>query len=140
MIDKWDLRYLSLALEFSTWSKDSSRTGAVCVSPDKRSIVPGYNGFPKGIEDDPAKLMDKKLKNELMVHAEANCIVNANVLLHGWSMHVTKAPCTNCSLLMINAGIARIVCPNPGGSWESNQLVAIGLLTQAGIQVEFYDG
>ncbi len=139
-MNNWSLRYFSLALEVATWSKDPEKqVGAVCVSPDKRGIIVGYNGFPTGIKDSEELLNNKKLKNTLMVHAEANCIVNGYTSLRGWTMHVTKAPCTACVKLMINARIKRIVCPSPGGSWKDDQLMAISLLTEAKIEVEFYE-
>ena len=139
-MNKWNLRYLELALEVATWSKDPDKqVGAVCVSPDKRSIVVGYNGFPRGIADSEELLNNKELKNKLMVHAEANCIVNSNHSVNGWTMHVTKAPCVDCAKLLINARVKRIVCPNPRGNWKDEQLMAIGLLTEAKIEVEFYE-
>lgn len=139
-MNKWNLRYFSLALEVATWSKDPNKqVGAVCVSPDKRGMVTGYNGFPAGIEDRDSLLEDRVLKNKLMVHAEANCIVNGTTSLRGWTMHVTKAPCTECAKLMINARIKRVVCPSPGGSWESDQLMALSLLREAKVEVEFYE-
>ena len=139
-MNKWNLRYFSLALEVATWSKDPNKqVGAVCVSPDKRSMVTGYNGFPVGIEDTDRLLNDRVLKNKLMVHAEANCIVNGDTSLRGWEMHITKAPCTECAKLMINARIKRVVCPNPGGSWRDDQLMAISLLTEAKMEIEFYE-
>jgi len=139
-MNKWNLRFFRMALEVATWSKDPNKqVGAVCVSSDKRSIVTGYNGFPIGIEDDEDTLNNKELKNKLMVHAEANCIVNSNVLLRNWTMHVTKAPCLECAKLLINARIKRVVCPSPGGSWEDEQLFAISLLKKAKIEVEFYE-
>ncbi len=139
MNDEWDRRHFSLALEVSTWSKDpSTRVGAVCVSPDKRQLVPGYNGFAKGIEDTHERLHNKDLKNMMMVHAEINCIINSHVLLHGWSMYVTKAPCTHCANAIVNAGIVRMVCPSPGGSWKESQLFAISILTEAKVNVDFY--
>ena len=139
-MNKWNVRYFSLALEVATWSKDPNKqVGAVCVSPDKRSIVVGYNGFPAGIKGSEALLSNRTLKNQLMVHAEANCIVNGETSLRGWTMHVTKAPCTACAKLMINARIKRVVCPNPGGSWKEDQIMAISLLIEARIEVEFYE-
>ena len=139
-MNKWNLRFFGLALEVATWSKDPDKqVGAVCVSPDKRKMITGYNGFPVGIEDDEDALNDKELKNKLMVHAEANCIVNGDTSLRGWTMHVTKAPCLSCAKLLINARIKRVVCPSPGGSWEHEQLFAIGLLKKANIEVEFYE-
>jgi len=137
-MNKWNFRYFKLALEVATWSKDPDKqVGAVCVSPDKRSMVCGYNGFPVGIDDDEDTLNNRELKNQLMVHAEANCIVNGDTSLRGWTMHVTKAPCLDCAKLLINARIKRVVCPHPGGSWEAKQLFAISLLKKAQIEVEF---
>ncbi len=139
-MNKWDMRYFSLALEIATWSKDPSKqVGAICVSPSKRNIVYGYNGFPRGIEDSEELLNNKKLKNQLMVHAEANCIVNSQTVLRDWTMHITKAPCIDCVKLMINSGIKRVLCPNPGGSWVEDQLMAISLLKEALIEVNFYE-
>jgi len=139
-MNKWNMRYFSLALEVATWSKDPDKqVGAVCVSPDKRSIIMGYNGFPTGVEDSDELLHDKELKNKLMVHAEANCIVNSNVLLRGWTMFATKAPCIECAKLMINARIKRVICPDPRGSWKDDQLMAISLLTEAKLEVKFYE-
>ncbi len=138
-MNKWNMRYFSLALEVATWSKDPDKqVGAVCVSPDKRSIITGYNGFPVGIEDTDELLNSRIMKNKLMVHAEANCIVNGDTSLRSWTMHVTKAPCTECVKLIINARIKRVVCPSPGGSWKDDQLMAISLLTEAKVEVEFY--
>jgi dCMP deaminase len=139
-MNKWNLRYFSLALEVATWSKDPNKqVGAVCVSPDKRSMVVGYNGLPVGIADSDKVLNDKELKNKLMVHAEANCIVNSNHSVRGWTMHVTKAPCLDCAKLLINARMKRVVCPNPGGNWMDEQLMAISLLREAQIEIEFYE-
>jgi len=137
--ETWDRRHFSLALEVSTWSKDpSTQVGAVCVSPDKRQLVPGFNGFASGIADTHERLQNKELKNMMMVHAELNCIINSDVLLHGWTMYVTKAPCTICASAIINAGIIRMVCPSPGGSWKDSQLFAISMLTEANVKVNFY--
>ena len=138
-MNKWNLRFFGLALEVATWSKDPDKqVGAVCVSPDKRKMITGYNGFPVGIEDDEDALNDKELKNKLMVHAEANCIVNGDTSLRGWELHVTKAPCIECAKLIINARITKIICPSPGGSWEDQQLFAISLLKKANVEIEFY--
>lgn len=138
-MDKWDHRFFQLARTVATWSKDpEKKVGCVAVAPDKRQIVMGYNGFPAGVDDD-ARLFNKEVKNELTVHAEANCIVNAAVLIKGWTMYVTKAPCTTCATMIMNAGIAKIVCPKPEGSWSHTQALAISLLTTTNIAVVFYE-
>lgn len=138
-MDKWDIRYYSLALEIASWSKDpTSKVGCVAVAPNRRQFVSGYNGFPANIDDTPERLADKKAKNEFMIHAEANCIINATQLLNNWTMYVTKAPCLNCAKLITGSGIKKLMCPTPGGTWVDEQMKAISLITTTGIEVEFY--
>ena len=76
-MDKWDGRFLDIAREISTWSKDPSRKiGAIAVR-DRKILATGYNGFPKGIEDTPSRLNIREIKYQYVVHAEMNCIYNA---------------------------------------------------------------
>ena len=50
-LNKWDERFVRIAFEVATWSKDpGTKVGAVLVA-DRRIIASGYNGFPQGIED-----------------------------------------------------------------------------------------
>ena len=52
ILDKWDERYLALAAEIATWSKDpSTQVGAVTVGSKKEVLSQGFNGFPRGIND-----------------------------------------------------------------------------------------
>jgi len=47
ILDKWDERYLALAAEVATWSKDpSTQVGAVTVGSKKEVLSQGFNGFP----------------------------------------------------------------------------------------------
>ena len=49
--NKWDIRYLELAKQLSTWSKDpSSKIGAVAIGDKGQVLSCGYNDFPKGIQ------------------------------------------------------------------------------------------
>ena len=57
--NKWDFRFLELAKSISTWSKDPSRQiGAIAVK-NRNVIAQGYNGFPRGIEDDKDRYEDR---------------------------------------------------------------------------------
>jgi len=135
-MDKWTKRFMALAEEAASWSKDPDcQVGAVIVSPDKRLFTVGYNGFPTGIYDGYS-MMDKDKKLELTVHAEVNAIVNARRDLTGWSMYCTKAPCSDCAKAMIQAGIAMVYCPEPkiNSSWYEENIQALGLLNAAGIK------
>ena len=134
---KWDARFLHMAEhEVAQWSKDpNAKVGCVIVSPYRHHITIGYNGLPRGIHDTATRLRDRVLKNRLSVHAELNAILNSRTDLVGWTLYVTKAPCVDCALAMIQVGIARIVCPNidPLSTWAGSQREAHNLLMEAGV-------
>ena len=78
MSNKWDNRYLNLAREVSTWSKDpSTQVGAVAIGEKGQVLAQGYNGFPRGVNDSLERYNDKEVKYRYVVHAEMNCIYNA---------------------------------------------------------------
>jgi len=111
---KWDNRFMELAKMISSWSKDpSSKIGAVAVNDERRILATGYNGFPKGIEDSQERLNDREQKYPLIVHAETNALMNAlyaGVSLKNATMYVHGLPvCPDCTKLIIQAGIRRIV-------------------------------
>lgn len=137
-LNKWDRRFFDLAKNVSTWSKDpNSKVGTVIISPCKKHITFGFNGFPTGTPDD-ARLSGEE-KNELIVHAELNAILNAQVNLKGWSMYCNKPPCVSCALVIIQAGISKVVMPTVDGDlqskWYRQQVLAISLFKEAGVTV-----
>ena len=134
---KWIARFLSLANEVATWSKDPDcKVGVVIVSPDKRLMTTGYNGFPAGVRDKKNRLSTKTVKNYFMVHAEVNAIVNARRDLTGWTLYSTKPPCLNCAKVIIQAGITAVYCPaiDENSSWKQENTMALDLLKEAQIQ------
>ena len=112
--NKWDERFLRIATEVASWSKDPGTTvGAVLVS-DKRIIATGYNGFPQGISDRFERYEDRSLKLAYTVHAEVNAILNAaqsGATTDSSTLYVTFPPCVRCSAAVIQAGITRVICP-----------------------------
>jgi len=63
LADHWVKRYISLAKETASWSKDPSRkVGAVAVSTKGQVLATGYNGFPRGIFDDHPRYQDRETK------------------------------------------------------------------------------
>ena len=114
MEQKWDKRFMRVAQEISSWSKDPSKQiGAVAVNSDRRILATGYNGFPKGIEDFPERYEDRNIKYDLVVHAEMNCIYNATfngISLKDATLYVYGLPvCHDCAKGIIQVGINRIV-------------------------------
>jgi dCMP deaminase len=117
MITKWDTRFMKIAMQVSTWSKDpSTRIGAVIVK-DRRIISTGYNGFPEGIEDN-ARLDDRDIKYRYVIHAELNAILNAaknGVQLEGSEIYVYGLPtCCDCAKAIIQSGIKKVFYTFPG--------------------------
>lgn len=116
---KWDNRFMKLAREISTWSKDpSSKIGAVIVNDDRQILATGYNGFPRGIEDTDQRLNDREQKYPRIVHAEMNALMHAlhsGVSVKGATIYVYGLPvCPECTKSIIQAGIKRVVMsPDP---------------------------
>jgi dCMP deaminase len=115
---KWDDRFMRLAREISTWSKDpSSKIGAVIVDDERRILSTGYNGFPRGIADTEERLNNKEEKYPRVIHAEMNAILAAlynGVSVKGATLYVWDLPvCADCTKSVIQAGIRRIVMTYP---------------------------
>jgi len=127
-----DQRYLKMA---DIWAQNSyckrRKVGALLVK-DKMIISDGYNGTPSGFENE---CEDEENKTKTYVlHAEANAITkvakSGNSSL-GATLYVTSSPCIECSKLIIQAGIKRVVFT------ENYRLEdGINLLKRANIDVE----
>lgn len=119
---KWDRRFLKLAAEVSSWSRDpSTKVGAVIVRPDNTIASLGYNGFPRGMSDSPELYADatrEEVKYKRMVHAELNAILNAHGPVTGHTLYCTLFPCSSCALVIIQSGIKSVIAKMPEGPWE----------------------
>lgn len=113
--DKWDRRFLELAKMISSWSKDpSTGVGAVIVNDQKQVVGMGFNGFARGVIDDPERYNNRPLKYKMVVHAEQNAIIQAGKDAIGGKLYVYPSfwhpnICHDCAKLAIQAGIACVV-------------------------------
>lgn len=108
---KWNKRFMALAEHVAQWSNDPcTKVGSVIVDfVDKRVVGMGYNGFPRHVDDCEARYEDRDVKYGLVVHAEANAILNANLDRHGsYNLYTTLSPCRECAKLIIQAGISDV--------------------------------
>lgn len=135
----WHQRFLALAQLVSTWSRDpSTKCGAVIVRPDKTIASIGYNGFPRGCDDDPKLYMDRKVKYARIIHAEQNALLNAREVLQGCTSYVNPLPpCDRCAAHLIQAGIEqvvyqKIILPE---QWEKPIATAKQLFAEAGVEL-----
>lgn len=126
-----DQRYLKMA---AIWSQNSyckrRQVGALLVK-DKMIISDGYNGTPAGFEN---VCEDEENRTKpYVLHAEANAITKiakSNNSSEGATLYVTSSPCLECSKLIIQAGIKRVVFT------ENYRLDdGINLLARANIEV-----
>ncbi len=143
MLDKWDFRFLALAEHISGWSKDpSTQVGAVIThTRSKRVVSMGFNGLPAGVEDSKERLADRETKYEMVVHAEQNALMFAGDRAEGCTLYVHPLPpCARCAVMIIQAGIVRIVCDQPDFKherWGEQAKIADGMLREAGLEVDY---
>jgi dCMP deaminase len=140
MSDKWDKRFLDLADHVSAWSKDNStKVGCVIVRPDKTIASVGYNGFPRGVNDDETRYNDRNLKYMMVKHAEENAIYSSKETLNGFTAYVTHHPCSSCTGSLIQNGIKRIVTKVPKNDFaerfKESFEVSRMMLDEAGIEL-----
>jgi len=141
---KWDLRYLELARQVASWSKDpSTKVGAVAVGSKGQVLSQGYNGFPRGVEDSKNRLESRDEKYKYVVHAEMNCVFNASyngVSLDGSTMYVYGLPiCHECAKGIIQCGVTRVVMPyqNVPEKWATSWKISTEMFKEAGVKTEF---
>jgi len=112
MIKSWDEYFMRQAELVASKSKDiSTQVGAVLVR-NKNAFSIGYNGFPRGCNDNISERHERPLKYDWVVHSELNAILNAareGFSTHGSTMYVTLHPCKECAKAIIQAGIKEIV-------------------------------
>jgi len=109
----WDDYFIDLARMVATRSKDpSSQVGAVIVR-DRNILSTGYNGFPRGVNDDRPERYERPTKYLWIVHGEENAILNAGrngTATEGSTLYVTPfAPCVPCAKAIIQSGIREVV-------------------------------
>ena len=132
---KFDARYLEMA---SVWARNSyckrRQVGAIIVK-DRMIISDGYNGTPSGFENVCED--ENGVTKPYVLHAEANAITKvakSGNSSDGATLYVTASPCMECSKLIIQAGIKRVVYRD-----EYRILDGVELLRRAGVEVVKYD-
>jgi dCMP deaminase len=145
-MNKWDARFANLTKLVSLWSKDpSTKVGAAIIRPDKTVCSVGFNGFPRGVPDDPAWYEDRSIKYKVIKHAEENAIFFANEKLEGYTLYVYPLfTCSLCAGDVIQNGIKRVVAilsPEKMERFEQDKHsfgfdLAMEMYTQAGVEFE----
>lgn len=128
-----DKRYLRMA---GIWAENSycqrRQVGALIVK-DKMIISDGYNGTPSGFENVCED--ENGLTKPYVLHAEANAITKiarSGNNSDGATLYVTDAPCIECSKLIIQAGIKRVIYAK-----QYRLTDGLELLKRAGIELKY---
>lgn len=144
MTGKWDRRFLRVAKEVASWSKDPSKQiGAVYVSGDRRILATGYNGFPRGIEDSDYRYEDRETKYKFVAHAEMNGIYNATYngqSLKDSTCYVWGLPvCSECAKGLIQVGVTRVVMSanEIPDNWRDSFSESTRMFREVGIEWRF---
>jgi dCMP deaminase len=144
LLSHWDVRFLRIAQEVGSWSHDpGTKVGCVIVR-DRRIIATGYNGFPQGLSDSLELYENRDYKLAVTVHAEANAILNAaknGARTEGATAYVTFPPCSQCAAALIQAGVSKVICPDPDLAperWRTSFKMGNSMLHSAGVEIRYY--
>lgn len=115
LLNKWDQRFLNVAREVASWSRDpSTKIGAVAVDANKRILGTGFNGFSMHDLDNPQDYYNREVKYSKIIHAEKNLILNclnSGTSVKGATIYVHGLPvCKLCANELAQTGIVRVVC------------------------------
>ena len=107
---KYDTAYLKMTIEWSKLSYCKRRQVGALIVKDKMIISDGYNGTPTGFENICED--DDNNTKWYVLHAEANAITkvaSSAQSCQGSTLYITMSPCQQCSKLIHQAGIVRVV-------------------------------
>ncbi|MBT4709392.1 MAG: dCMP deaminase family protein [Flavobacteriaceae bacterium] len=107
---KYDIAYLKMALEWAKLSHCKRRQVGALIVKNRMIISDGYNGTPTGFEN--ACEDDSNYTKWYVLHAEANAIMKVSASTQsseGSTLYITLSPCKECSKLIFQSGIKRLV-------------------------------
>ena len=135
--------YMQTALAHASLSKAvRAQVGAVLVTSHGVTLT-GYNGTPRGLDNRCEELKPQPFTHEPtlvtkpeVIHAELNCILKAareGVSCIDSTVYVTLAPCVQCSAMMVQAGVRRLVYKTP-----YRDTSGLSLLEGSGVRIQQY--
>jgi dCMP deaminase len=131
-LNKYDRAYLRIAKEWGLLSYCKRKQVGAIIVRDKMIISDGYNGTPSGFENCCEDA--NGLTNWYVLHAEANAILKvakSTQSCEGATLYITLSPCKECSKLIHQSGITRVVYQT-----AYRDTSGIDFLAKAGVMVE----
>lgn len=128
---KYDTAYLKMALEWAKLSYCKRRQVGALIVKNKMIISDGYNGTPTGFENICED--NENYTKWYVLHAEANAIMKVSASTQsseGATLYITLSPCKECSKLIFQSGIKRLVYYK-----EYKDSSGVEFLKKAGLEV-----
>ena len=133
-------------------SKDRSmQCGTVITGEGNTTLTTGYNGFPRGVDDDNEEYHERPEKYYWTEHSERNAIYNAarnGIKLYGSHAYINVHPCVDCARAFVQAGIKTVTIPikkddpfyktGRWTDWEESFFKARELLKAGGVTIKEY--
>ena len=132
---RYDIAYLKMAEEWSKLSHCKRKQVGALIVKDKMIISDGYNGTPTGFENFCED--EDGYTKWYVLHAEANAIAKVSGSTQstkGSTLYITLSPCKECSKLIFQSGIIRVVY-----SKKYKDLSGIEFLIKSGVSVDFIE-
>jgi dCMP deaminase len=130
--DKYDKAYLRMAHEWAQLSHCNRKKVGALIVKDRMIISDGFNGTPSGFENDCEDEIEKT--KWYVLHAEANAILKvagSTQSCKNATLYLTMSPCKECSKLIHQAGITRLVYVD-----EYKDRSGLDFLERAGVELK----
>lgn len=138
----WEEYFMGVAILSGKRSKDpSTQVGACIVDEDKKIVGTGYNGAPRGIEDENFPWSREgdfmETKYAYVCHAELNAILNSTKEnLKGCTIYIALSPCNECAKAIVQSGIKKVVYLSDKYKEIPAFMAGKKILQMAGVEVE----
>ncbi|WP_299162552.1 dCMP deaminase family protein [uncultured Tenacibaculum sp.] len=130
---KYDKAYLKMAKEWGKLSHCKRKQVGALIVKDRMIISDGYNGTPSGFENYCED--DEGYTKWYVLHAEANAILKVAASTQSCkeaTLYITLSPCQQCSKLIHQAGIKRVVYAE---AYKDSS--GVGFLEKAGVELTY---
>lgn len=140
MIISWDEYFMGLAHLSALRSKDpNTQVGACIVDEDNKVVSIGYNGMPRGCQDNKMPWEREggflTTKYAYVVHAELNAILNSPRSVRNCTLYVSLFPCNECAKAIIQSGIKKVIYESDKYNGTDGNIASKRMLNDAGIEL-----
>jgi len=132
--ERYDLTYLNMATEWAKLSHCTRKKVGALIVKNGMIISDGYNGTPTGFENSCEIDNGHNLTKWYVIHGEANAILKCAKHGHscdGATLYQTHSPCKDCSKLILQSGIKRLVYRE-----DYKDTSGLEFLSKAGVEIK----